>query len=215
MARIILRVVDTFLIFQRRYIPIPKKQTIQIAIKSQRGSIPQPYARSATERNFSESANSRKANTTLKEVIQSPDFGAVFNHCGNIAKSEKGRAKAMAKPNMPMVGANKLRPAASTSKVPMIGPVHEKETMTRVKAMSKILKKLPLLSYCGRYSIMILVIHVLVIKAVKPLILHFCSGTVSILLTLLVAFGVSALLIPVMKKFLPHITAQKDVIPID
>ena len=81
--------------------------------------------------------------------------------------------------------------------------------------LSKILKKLPLLSYCGRYSIMILVIHVLVIKAVKPLILHFCSGTVSILLTLLVAFGVSALLIPVMKKFLPHITAQKDVIPIN
>lgn len=76
------------------------------------------------------------------------------------------------------------------------------------------LKKLPVLSYCGRYSIMILVIHVLVIKAVKPVVLHFCSGPVSILLTLLIAFGVSALLIPFMKKYLPHITAQKDVIPL-
>ena len=143
MARIILRVVDTFLIFQRRYIPIPKKQRIQIAIKSQRGRIPQPYARSATERNFSESANSRKANTTLKEVIQSPDFGAVFNHCGNIAKSEKGNANAIAKPNIPIVGAKRLRPAASTNKVPMIGPVQEKETMTSVKAMSNMLKNPP------------------------------------------------------------------------
>ena len=80
--------------------------------------------------------------------------------------------------------------------------------------LSKMLKKLPVLSYCGRYSIMILVIHVLAIKAVKPVVLHFCSGPVSILLTLLVAFGVSALLIPLMKKYLPHITAQKDVIPI-
>ena len=32
-------------------------------------------------------------------------------------------------------------PAASTSKVPMIGPVQEKETMTSVKAISKILRK--------------------------------------------------------------------------
>ena len=32
-------------------------------------------------------------------------------------------------------------PAASTSRVPMIGPVHEKETITKVNAMSIILRK--------------------------------------------------------------------------
>ena len=79
----------------------------------------------------------------MKDVIQSPDFGAFFNHCGNIAKRENGIANAMAKPNIPIVGASKLRPAASTSKVPMIGPVQEKETMTSVNAMSNILTKPP------------------------------------------------------------------------
>ena len=59
---------------------MPRKQTIHIAIKSHLGSIPHPYAMSATLRNFSESANSRNANTTLKLVIQSPDLGACLSH---------------------------------------------------------------------------------------------------------------------------------------
>ena len=122
---------------------MPAKQAIQIAMKSQRGRIFHPYARSATLRNLSERANSRNANTTLKDVIQSPDFGALLSHCGNIAKSEKGSASAMAKPNIPKVGAKRLCPAASTSSVPIIGPVQENETMTNVKAMSRILRNPP------------------------------------------------------------------------
>ena len=122
---------------------MPRKQTIHIAIKSHLGNIPHPYAMSATERNFSESANSRNAKTTLKEVIQSPDFGACLSHSGNIANSENGRASAIAKPNIPIVGAKRLRPAASTSNVPMIGPVQEKLTMTSVKAINRILRKPP------------------------------------------------------------------------
>ena len=114
-------------------------------MNNHRGSIPQPYAISATERNLSESASSRKANTTLKLVIQSPDLGACLSHSGNIANSEKGNASAIAKPNIPSVGASRLCPAASTSSVPIIGPVHEKETMTSVKAISKILKNPPVL----------------------------------------------------------------------
>ena len=124
---------------------MPRKQTIHIAMKSQRGKIPQPYAMSATERNLSDSASSKKASTTLKLVIQSPDLGACLSHCGNIAKSEKGNARATEKPNIPIAGAKRLCPAASTSNVPIIGPVHEKETMTSVNAMSKILKKPPVL----------------------------------------------------------------------
>ena len=98
---------------------------------------------SATLKNFSESANSRNAKTTLKLVIQSPDFGALLSHCGNKANSENGKANATAKPNIPTAGANRLFPAASTSKVPMIGPVQEKETITSVKAMNNMLKNPP------------------------------------------------------------------------
>jgi len=50
-------------------------------------------------------------------------------------------AKATAKPNIPIAGASRLpEEATSTSSVPMIGPVHEKETRTSVKAMNKILR---------------------------------------------------------------------------
>ena len=114
-------------------------------MNSHRGNIPQPYAISATLRNLRESANSRNAKVTLKLVIQSPDFGALFIHSGNIAKSEKGKAKAIAKPNIPIVGANKDLPAASTSSVPMIGPVQLNDTITKVKAMSNILRNPPVL----------------------------------------------------------------------
>ena len=142
-VRIILRVVDMPRICHSKYIPIPAKHAIQMAMKSQRGNIPHPYARSATLRNLSANASSRKARTTLKEVIQLPERGAFLIHCGNIAKSEKGNAKAIAKPNIPTAGANKLCPAASTNSVPMIGPVQEKETITSVNAMSSMLRNPP------------------------------------------------------------------------
>ena len=100
-----------------------------------------PYAKSATLRNFNANANSKNANVTLKVFIQPPDLGNFFNTDGNIANSENGNANAMAKPNIPIAGARSDLPAASTSKVPMIGPVQEKDTMTNVNAISKILKK--------------------------------------------------------------------------
>ena len=101
----------------------------------------QPYAKSATLRNLSARASSRKAKVTLKVFIQPPDLGNFFNTDGNIAKSENGNANAIAKPNIPMAGAKSDLPAASTSKVPIIGPVHEKDTTTKVNAINKILRK--------------------------------------------------------------------------
>ena len=101
----------------------------------------QPYAKSATLRNFNANANSRKANVTLKVFIQPPDLGSFFNTDGNIAKSEKGNANANAKPNIPIAGAKIDLPAASTSRVPMIGPGQEKDTITKVKAISRMLRK--------------------------------------------------------------------------
>ena len=53
-----------------------------------------------------------------------------------MANSEKGRARARAKPNIPTAGDTKLDvAAASTSSVPIIGPVQEKDTSARVNAM--------------------------------------------------------------------------------
>ena len=124
---------------------MPRKHAIHIAMNSHRGKIPHPYAISATLRNFSDNANSRNASTTLNDVIQSPDLGACLSHCGNKANSENGKAKAIAKPNIPIAGANKLRPAASTSNVPMIGPVQLNETITSVNAISRILRNPPVL----------------------------------------------------------------------
>ena len=78
---------------------------------------------------------------TLKVFIQPPDLGNFFNTDGNIANSENGNANAIAKPNIPIAGARSDLPAASTSRVPMIGPVQEKDTITNVNAISNMLRK--------------------------------------------------------------------------
>ena len=79
-----------------------------------------------------------KPNTTFTVFIHPPDFGACFSNEGKRAKSVNGMAKAMAKPNMPMVGAT-MSPCVetATSRKPTMGPVHEKDTKARVKAMKK------------------------------------------------------------------------------
>ena len=77
----------------------------------------------------------------MKVFIQPPDLGSFFNTDGNIAKSENGNASANAKPSIPIAGAKIDLPAASTSSVPMIGPVQEKDTITNVKAISRMLRK--------------------------------------------------------------------------
>ena len=65
-----------------------------------------------------------------------------MSHAGNIAKRVKGRAKAMAKPSIPILGANRLPVVPnSTNRKPMIGPVHEKLTRLRVNAIRKILRR--------------------------------------------------------------------------
>ena len=70
-------------------------------------------------------------------------MGSFLSTEGNRANSVKGIAKASAKANMPNMGPTKLPLlAVSTRSVPMIGPVHENDTITRVNAMKKMLGKL-------------------------------------------------------------------------
>ena len=83
--------------------------------------------------------------------------------------------------------------------------------------LAKLLKKLPLISYFGRYSIMILVTHIEVFNLFAAVLkysgLNLSVGwqyTINFFLTMLSY----VLIIPFMRKFMPHVTAQKDVIPI-
>ena len=79
-----------------------------------------------------------KPSTTLRMFIQPPDLGADFSHEGKRANSVNGSARANAKPSMPMAGPQKLPLVAkSTSRKPMMGPVHENDTSARVKAIRK------------------------------------------------------------------------------
>ena len=94
------------------------------------------------ERNLRERANSRNAITTFTELSHPPLFGSPWSMLGNMAKMEKGRAKAKAKPNIPNAGPRYCPiEAACTRSVPMMGPVHENETSTNVNAMKKRLTK--------------------------------------------------------------------------
>lgn len=64
---------------------------------------------------------------------------------------------------------------------------------------------LPYFSYIGRYSIMVLVTHEPLIRALLPLDMGLWTS-------FLVIMMLYPAVIPLMKRFLPHVTAQKDVI---
>src|SRR5690606_11967845 len=92
--------------------------------------------KSTLDRNFSASASSRKPSTTFTLLSHPPDLGRDFNMDGNIANSTNGMASAIENPSIPIAGPKRSpRVAASTSKVPIIGPVQEKETTARLAAI--------------------------------------------------------------------------------
>ena len=98
---------------------------------------------SATERNFSASANSKNPSTTFTEFIQLPERGNEFNQLGKAANKVNGIAKALENPSITTNGPKELV-ADWTNAEPIIGPVQEKETNAKVNAMKKIPKRPPL-----------------------------------------------------------------------
>ena len=83
--------------------------------------------------------------------------------------------------------------------------------------LSKIIKRLPLVSYFGRYSLIILVTHIEVFNLFAAVIkysgLNLSQGWVyfiNLSLTMLSYL----VIIPLMNKFMPHVIGQKDVIQI-
>lgn len=81
--------------------------------------------------------------------------------------------------------------------------------------LAKLMKTIPPISYIGRYSIMILVTHYPLLMALNPVVgcLHL-SKVLHLVVLLVVTLCLYFLLVPFMKKFLPHVTAQKDVIKV-
>ena len=80
--------------------------------------------------------------------------------------------------------------------------------------LSKAIGKIPLVSYFGRYSIMILVTHGWVqwtiIKILWECHIHW-SKNASLAFVFIVTMLLYLGIIPLMRKFMPHVTAQKDV----
>ena len=114
---------------------------IQIAMKSSLLMKKVLETKSAFDKNFSAKANSTKPRTTFTVFIQPPDFGRLCSACGNNASSPKIIAHASPKPanaNVNNIGTFAEPVTALPSKLPKIGPVQEKETITSVKAMKKI-----------------------------------------------------------------------------
>lgn len=80
--------------------------------------------------------------------------------------------------------------------------------------LAKTIKQLPLVSYLGRYSIMILVTHVDVYNVYAAILKY--SGIpfdIAFYINLLATILSYLAIIPLMKKFMPYVTAQKDIIP--
>jgi len=81
--------------------------------------------------------------------------------------------------------------------------------------LAKLLKWLPTFSYFGRYSIMILISHIMVYLAFVTICQHFgLSNVVTFCITIVATWLSYYLIIPFMRRFLPYVTAQKDIIPV-
>ena len=129
------------LINPNKYNANPNATMIQIAMKSSLFKKNVLETRSALDKNFKAKASSTKPKTTFTVFIHPPDFGRLCNACGNKAKSPKTIAHARPNPanaNVNNIGTLVEPVTALPSKLPKIGPVQEKETITNVNAMKKI-----------------------------------------------------------------------------
>ena len=83
-----------------------------------------------------------------------------------------------------------------------------------VLLVAKMIGRLPLISYWGRYSIMVLCSHNLFLNVLCPLLKPYLSEGMLLFVSFVAAMLASHLMIPLMKRFLPHVTAQKDLIKV-
>lgn len=80
--------------------------------------------------------------------------------------------------------------------------------------LCKAVKYLPGISYFGRYSIIVLCVHRLITSQLRPVLKHLPEALMPYhdVIFIAVLLGLCALAIPVCRKWLPYVTAQKDLI---
>jgi len=83
-----------------------------------------------------------------------------------------------------------------------------------VLTVSKLIKRLPLVSFWGRYSIIILCTHQVVVFVTETILMRYLSGIPLFVAVLVSTLLICHLSILFMKKYMPHVTAQKDVIKV-
>lgn len=81
-----------------------------------------------------------------------------------------------------------------------------------VLLICKRIKHLPIVSYCGRYSIILLCTHHMYYR---PLMVLFSkvSTAYSVYITFVLTVILCIISIPLCKRFIPQFSAQKDLIP--
>jgi len=80
-----------------------------------------------------------------------------------------------------------------------------------VLLIAKALGTIPLISYVGRYSIIVLCTHAYVIQFSGLIISEYIHNSILIWIVFIATSLICALIIPFFKKYLPHVTAQKDI----
>lgn len=80
--------------------------------------------------------------------------------------------------------------------------------------ISKGIERVQLISYLGKYSIMVLCTHSVIIEAFRMVYYHYMMNKykAGILLFILIVLTETVIIIPFCKRYLPYVTAQKDVI---
>ena len=81
-----------------------------------------------------------------------------------------------------------------------------------VLSISRIIGKVPVLSYLGRYSIIVLCVHCFIIQFVSDL-LYVKMGESFVITFIIIAF-LCVIVIPFFKNYLPWFTAQKDIVKV-
>lgn len=101
------------------------------------------------------SATSMNPSTTFTELSHPPLLGSFLSIDGKKAKTVKGSAKATENASMVTIGLQNSPDVDLISTEPTIGPVQEKDTSTRVRAM----KKMPARPFESALLSVLLTIH--------------------------------------------------------
>lgn len=81
--------------------------------------------------------------------------------------------------------------------------------------LSKVLCKISFIKFIGRYSLMVLCTHQIVLQGVLPMVRKFSLGNwLSMFLTLLIVLVSYVIIVPILKKMFPYFVGQKSLFKI-